>query len=326
MVIVSPFEIDERYYSFEERLRLHELAEYLNFPEIPFYEIEDFAVKTYTEKLLRVLLTHPTISTQDIQSLGTAINAVGKLPYFLPGINFEITLNIYSQTITIHYSENYFEISEYAFEETEQGGKDSYAVMDYICENFGPKGVSENVNIVSWIESLTEFLNVGFINSDSSFELRDMTINKTLLAVVDEVLDIVYSSERVMPAHYSSSKDNTQSFMIDFKLMSKEDEYNMASIAFYETPTTVAFEELGVSIEKDDYCKLIKAGEDFMLGSYIATKLNYENFLADIYKNILTESLDFGLLTSDYVKLPCVKQYFEHCSSVGHKIATGTLN
>lgn len=96
--------------------------------------------------------------------------------------------------------------------------------------------------------------------------------------ILEEVLNKVLSSERTMPAHFTSSHDRQQTFLIDFKQLSADDEYEMASQSWYTLPA--------ISSGEDESYACLKIGEDIMVSSFIATNLNHVE-LIDSLKNEL---------------------------------------
>jgi hypothetical protein len=109
---------------------------------------------------------------------------------------------------------------------------------------------------------------------------------------VQKVLDIINSSSREMPAHFTSNGDRTQSFCVDFDI-SEADEYEMASEVWVSCPDK----------------SIIKIGEDIMLAAFIATSLNGEKYIPQIYSSIVgANNLD---TTNNH------QSYFQHCEEFG---------
>src|SRR3989338_8105164 len=107
-----------------------------------------------------------------------------------------------------------------------------------------------------------------------------------------KVLDIINSSKRKMPAHFTSNGKRTQSFCVDFDI-SETDEYAMASSAWSKAPNP----------------SIIKIGEDIMLAAYIAVKLGGEKLIPQLYQSII-ETCSEELFKKH-------KDYFEHCADFG---------
>lgn len=110
--------------------------------------------------------------------------------------------------------------------------------------------------------------------------------------IIQTVLDILNSSERKMPAHFTSNGKRTQSFCVDFDI-SETDEYAMASEVWYQA--------------KDP--SIIKIGEDIMLAAFIAVKLGGEELIPQLYQSII-ETCSEELFKEH-------KDYFEHCADFG---------
>ena len=87
---------------------------------------------------------------------------------------------------------------------------------------------------------------------------------------VQKILDIINSSDRKMPAHFTSNGSITQSFCVDFDI-SEADEYAMASEAWYNATDPVA----------------VMTGEDIMLAAYISTSLSGEIYIPQVYQIII---------------------------------------
>ena len=118
---------------------------------------------------------------------------------------------------------------------------------------------------------------------------------------VQKVLDIINSAERVMPAHFTSNGSRTQSFCVNFDI-SEVDEYEMASEAWRSN--------------KDP--SIIKIGEDIMLAVYIATVLNGERYLPQIYHSIVETGASNTSSESE--------SYFKHCAEFGNQRAVQRKN
>ncbi len=110
---------------------------------------------------------------------------------------------------------------------------------------------------------------------------------------VQKVLDIISSSDRKMPAHFTSNGNRTQSFCIDFDI-SETDEYEMASEAWSRCPDK----------------SIIKIGEDIMLAAFIATSLGGEKYIPQIFSSII------GANNSDITSSH--QSYFQYCAEFGN--------
>ncbi len=118
--------------------------------------------------------------------------------------------------------------------------------------------------------------------------------------VATKVLYIINKSDRKMPAHFTSNGEKTQSFCVDFDI-NETDEYEMASEAW-----------ASLSKRSD-----IKTGEDIMLASYIATKLNGEDCIPQLYDNII-ESNATNITNNN-------SGYLQHCMIFGQNRAKGVI-
>lgn len=134
---------------------------------------------------------------------------------------------------------------------------------------------------------------------------------------IQKTLDLVFSSKRRMPAHFSSDKDRVKSFSIDFKDLSKEDEYEMASEAWYSLKTKKKIDDFTLSA-------IVKTGEDIMLGSFIITKLGQLLLGNELKEKIFNHNLknfgennDLKIIFRDRE----IASYFEHCVEFGKKRA-----
>lgn len=111
---------------------------------------------------------------------------------------------------------------------------------------------------------------------------------------IEKVLNIVYSSQRKMPAHFTSSGGRSQSFCVDFDI-SETDEYEMASQAWSKTPSPDA----------------TKTGEDIMIAAFIATKLGGQEYIPQIQNQIIINA------TKDLPELAKYSYYFKKCGQFG---------
>ena len=77
---------------------------------------------------------------------------------------------------------------------------------------------------------------------------------------VQKVLDIISSSDRKMPAHFTSNGNRTQSFCIDFDI-SETDEYEMASEAWSRCPDKSIIKNWGRYYVGCIYCNISRRGK-----------------------------------------------------------------
>lgn len=123
-----------------------------------------------------------------------------------------------------------------------------------------------------------------------------MGIKQNTGDLIQKVLDIIDSSERKMPAHYTGNGNRSQSFCLAFDI-SEEDEYAMASEAWYSATDS----------------SVVKTGEDVMLSAYIATLLGGEEKIPKLYRIIIDTNAPN--IAGDY------EEYFQGCSEFGRNRA-----
>ena len=133
---------------------------------------------------------------------------------------------------------------------------------------------------------------------------------------VKVVLHILDRSQRPMPAHFCGN-----SFMIDLDGFSgTNDEYEMANVAWHDT------EGIKIKLDKEDAMKVIKLGEDVMLGSFILAKtVDEENLPSEVasLKQILQNRFRalFESSTTAQNILDESQEYIDYCSKYGMKRA-----
>src|SRR3989344_9100478 len=113
---------------------------------------------------------------------------------------------------------------------------------------------------------------------------------------LQKVLAIINSSDRKMPAHFTSNGSRTQSFCVDFDI-SEADEYAMASEAWYSATDL----------------SIVMIGEDIMLGAYIATLLEEEKYIPQICQMIV--GINVSVLSAKSAI------YFQQCAKFGNNCA-----
>ena len=96
--------------------------------------------------------------------------------------------------------------------------------------------------------------------------------------IVEQALQIVFSSTRPMPAYFTSNGERKQSFCVEFDQLTEADERAMASEA-WGAPNS-AFPNS--SIPREIFYDIIRIGEDVMLGSFIVTKLKDKSLAPEI--------------------------------------------
>jgi len=118
---------------------------------------------------------------------------------------------------------------------------------------------------------------------------------------VIKVMDIVLSSTRPMPAHFTTNGDRKQSFCVDFDI-SPDDEYNMASFAW---------------TKGTDNNKVIKMGEDVVVGSYILKKLNGEHRISELTSKLIEADSKSLTINPEVISSPEVRNYIQACQEYG---------
>ncbi|MFA6537664.1 MAG: hypothetical protein WCT18_04700 [Patescibacteria group bacterium] len=133
--------------------------------------------------------------------------------------------------------------------------------------------------------------------------------------ILEKTLDLVYSSTRAMPAHFTSNGDRSQSFCIDFELLDADADYNMASSAYNFPNIDLVSEKISLSPEQ--LTAVIKCGENVMVGAFIISKLGGKIMIEEMKKNIIENSINTfdsrvknleNIFSSDAVQF-----YLNHC-------------
>lgn len=141
--------------------------------------------------------------------------------------------------------------------------------------------------------------------------------------LTQRALDIVYSSTRTKPAHYSSNGERTQSFCVDFPPLTAEDDFAMADSVMSYMVTTP---KEGVSEERVSL--VLKCGEDIMLGSYVIAKQGHPELTNEVARALLfTHDFNFRKPSRWQSKDPLffekwTKPYFAFCEEFGRHVAT----
>jgi hypothetical protein len=176
---------------------------------------------------------------------------------------------------------------------------------------FSSEVIANNFHTIA--DKLSQMTEQEFIESDYPFEwLREVQKDSILkitnpsvvspissASIMQKVLEILNSSTRSMPAHFTSNGDRMQSFCVDFDIPAN-DEYEMASYAF-----RMAENQL-----------LLPTAEDMMLAAYLAVKLGGEEQISELQ--------DIVLKQSDHKKewyLPEHFEYFQKCVDFGRNVA-----
>ena len=147
-------------------------------------------------------------------------------------------------------------------------------------------------------------------------------MNDTLI----EVLRLVFSSTRAMPAHFTSNGKRKKSFCVDFEPLSEEVDYEMASESWNSIDNFLGTTNCGNEIlSKNQVNIVIKCGEDLMVGAFILTKLSGYSLIVDMKKEIIDNTIEtFTEMDKNLLAVLAgsqVNKYFDHCIKYGHSMA-----
>ena len=137
---------------------------------------------------------------------------------------------------------------------------------------------------------------------------------------IEQTLNIIFSSSRRMPAHVSSNGDRTQSFCLDFDLLTKEDDEDMAAQSWGSIDNFIDNPLPGI-----EYRLIVKCGEENMIGSYVLTKLGGEDRLNEL-QQIINEDFDensnsFHPNIKSLFTRENVIRYLNYCRDYGYRKA-----
>ena len=134
--------------------------------------------------------------------------------------------------------------------------------------------------------------------------------------IVTSVLNIVQSSERRMPAHFTSGNGRSKTFLVDFDGLTEEDEYEMASQAWHNIPP---------GLSEDDTYACLKIGEDIMVGCFILARSGYSSKINNYRSEIESRNKQFLNLIGQFGKAEStrtlVDNYFHLCTKYGNERA-----
>ncbi len=147
-----------------------------------------------------------------------------------------------------------------------------------------------------------------------------MTITDQLLL---NVLQIVFNSERAMPAKFTSNGDRTQSFCVEYDGLTAEDEYQLASemyITLWEFVGRVAKDQ----ITKAEATCMLKIGEDIAIGAFILQRTDEYASFADLRQEIIEENLNrWDQPLGHVASIPLIQNFFDYCQWTGRARANG---
>lgn len=138
---------------------------------------------------------------------------------------------------------------------------------------------------------------------------------------VDEIVWIVCTAERAMPAYFTSNGDRKQSFCVDYDDIEEKDEYRMAAQAYNGIFNHIKPED---NITYDQTIMIMICGEDLMIASYIVEKRGRSYLMAEIGKEIITRDIrswpkEFN--ASEIFKSKPALKWFEYCMDYGTQVA-----
>jgi hypothetical protein len=99
--------------------------------------------------------------------------------------------------------------------------------------------------------------------------------NQDVETLLDETIDLVYSAERAMPAHFCGYKSRGQSLCIDSDLIDEESDYAMSSQAWGVLGDfNLGIDNHGEKIKNSKVCKfmVLRLGEDIMATSFLMSE------------------------------------------------------
>jgi hypothetical protein len=106
------------------------------------------------------------------------------------------------------------------------------------------------------------------------------------------IIDLVFSSERAMPARYTSNGDRTMSFCVDIDELTEDDESAMASFPWFAIGDHYA----KLSKEQQELVSfhiVLKQSEDIMIGAF-ANQVRFDSEIDadELITAIIEENLD----------------------------------
>lgn len=140
--------------------------------------------------------------------------------------------------------------------------------------------------------------------------------------IVAEALDLVFSSTRPMPAHFTSNGDRTQSFCIDFEPLNATADHELASEAWFSQDRFITEKS---KLTEDEGRLALLCGEDLMLGAFIITKLGKPELSNEVrgwiiqgaVERLHTQSRDI----EKFFQNKDVIAHLDHCEKSGREIA-----
>jgi len=135
---------------------------------------------------------------------------------------------------------------------------------------------------------------------------------------IKKILDILRTSNRAMPAHFSSFNDRNQSFCIDFAGLTADDDYQLASEVYHSVFEFASKIPKNQITKKEIHC-MLKIGEDLTIGAYMLQRTDRFASFSEFGQRAIEDNLNmFGALILDHiVELPMIQNYFDYCISIG---------
>jgi hypothetical protein len=142
--------------------------------------------------------------------------------------------------------------------------------------------------------------------------------------LVKTIVNLIWSSERSMPAHLTQNGDRTQSFCVDFEDMSAEDEYQMASVAWYEVDEHINPQD---DITMQQRATMIRCGEDILIASYIVQKIQRTEIMNEVVEALIemnTSSWPDNIDVPKVFATESAESWFTYCRKYGMEIAVAS--
>ncbi len=149
------------------------------------------------------------------------------------------------------------------------------------------------------------------------------TTYKTLPSpkLIEAICNLVFTDNRAMPAHYTSN-GGTQSFCVDFDGIQEDDEYQMASVAFYQVHD---YMEDADNLSDSDRAMIIRCGEDLMISSYILHTLERVEVLEEVIEWLTQANLEGWPVEEGAERVfgtESARKWFAFCVEYGGEVAT----
>jgi hypothetical protein len=135
---------------------------------------------------------------------------------------------------------------------------------------------------------------------------------------ISKIVQLVFSSERQMPAHFTSGNEKSQTFLVKYDGLPADAEYEMASQAWHNQPERVP---------ESHKWNCIKIGEDITLGSYLFMRMGCDG-KRDL---LIRELIDFNTHKApkkikgslvEILQSDKVQSFFNFCENFGYELAT----